>query len=452
MRCRWKERIHTGMAKIDELGDWRRTHRSIDLSPKLEGRNVTIMGWVSSIRRQGGITFLILQDRDGVMQITARKGRTPKTVLSRIESLTPHSVVAVSGKVKAIEKAPQGAEIVPEEIRVLNLATRNPPFSLFGGEIPNIDKRLDIRSLELRRPKPRAIFKIRHVALAAIREYLDDKGYLEVQTSKIIASATEGGAALFPVLYYDKEAFLVQSPQLYKEQLTMSFEKIFEIGPVFRAEPSRTLKHLAEIVSVDVEEAYISYLDAMENLENLVHHTMKTVSEDCRAELQELGVEIEVPKLPFKKLTYTEVLDILHKAGDKTEWGEDMSTAATKKLSETYPGFYFVTEWPTDSKPFYIKPSSDRPEISEAFDLMHGPLEIASGGTRLCSKKMLMKRLKEQGLKPRMFDYHLKLFDYGMPPHAGFGLGLDRFMMVITKETNIREVTLFPRDRLRLSP
>lgn len=440
------------MVKIDELGDWRRTHRSVDLSPKLEGQQVTVMGWVSSIRRQGGIVFLILQDSEGVVQVTVKTGKTPEPVLKRVETLTPHSVVSVKGKVKAIDKAPNGAEISPEEMRVLNVATKTPPFSLFGGELPNIDKRLDIRSLELRRPKAQAIFRIRHTALAAIRDFLSGTGHLEVQTSKIIASATEGGASLFPVLYYDKEAFLVQSPQLYKEQLTMSFEKVFEIGPVFRAEPSRTLRHLAEIISIDVEEAYVSYTDMMETLEKLVHHTMKTVAETCKSELKELGVEVEIPKLPFKRLTYTEVIDILHDAGDRTAWGEDISTAATKKISEIYPIFYFITDWPTDAKPFYIKPRTDKPEISESFDLMKGSLEISSGGTRLSSKKLLTKRLKEQGLKPRTFEYHLKLFDYGMPPHAGFGMGLDRLMMIITKEENIREVTLFPRDRLRLSP
>ncbi len=440
------------MVKIDELGDWRRTHRSVDLNPNLEGQQVTVMGWVSSIRRQGGIIFLILQDSEGVVQVTVKSGKTPEPVLKRVETLTPHSVVSVKGKVKAIDKAPNGAEVSPEEMRILNVATKTPPFSLFGGELPNIDKRLDIRSLELRRPKAQAIFRIRHTALATIRDFLSSTGHLEVQTSKIIASATEGGASLFPVLYYDKEAFLVQSPQLYKEQLTMSFEKVFEIGPVFRAEPSRTLRHLAEIISIDVEEAYVSYTDVMETLEKLVHHTMKTVAEKCKSELKELGVEVEIPKLPFKRLTYTEVIDILHDAGDRTAWGEDISTAATKKISEIYPSFYFITDWPTDAKPFYIKPRTDKPEISESFDLMKGSLEISSGGTRLSSKKQLTKRLKEQGLKPRTFEYHLKLFDYGMPPHAGFGMGLDRLMMIITKEENIREVTLFPRDRLRLSP
>lgn len=440
------------MVRVEELGDWRRTHTSVDMGPHLEGRDVTVMGWISSIRRQGGIIFLILQDRDGVVQVTVSKDKSTGKIVNLLEDIPLYSVVAVKGRVKSIAKAPRGAEVIPTDIKILNPASRTPPFSLFGAKIPNIDKRLDIRSLELRRSKPRAIFKIRHAAAAAIREYLSSNGHLEVQTPKIIASATEGGASLFPVLYYDKEAFLAQSPQLYKEQLTMSFEKIFEIGPVFRAEPSRTLRHLAEIVSVDVEEAYVSYVDVMKTLEQLIHHTLKTVADRCKEEFKELGVEVKIPRLPFKRFTYSEVLELLREAGDRTAWGEDLSTAATKKLGEIYPGFYFITDWPTASKPFYIKPKPDKPEISEAFDLMAGSLEISSGGTRICSKSLLTKRLKEQGLKPRVFEYHLKLFDYGMPPHAGFGLGLDRFMMALTQEENIREVTLFPRDRLRLTP
>lgn len=438
--------------KIDELGDWRRSHTAQEFGPHLKGEEVTVMGWIASIREQGGIAFMIIQDRDGVIQVTVHKDKAPRRVLQRINGLSEHSTVAVRGVVKAIEKAPHGAEVIPEDIRILNPATRKPPFSIFGGKLPGIDKRLDIRSLELRRPKVKAIFKIRHAVLQSLRGFFTEKGYLEVNTPKIIATATEGGAALFPVLYYDKEAFLAQSPQLYKEQLTMAFEKIFEIGPVFRAEPSRTLRHLAEIVSVDLEEAYVSYIDVMKTLEEAVHHIVKKVSKSCQSELKSLGVDITPPALPFRRYKYGEVIDTLQGLGERISWGEDLSTSALNRLRDVMPGFYFITDWPTTSKPFYIKPRSDTPEVCEAFDLMHSSLELASGGTRISSKRLLTKRLKEQGLKPRVFEYHLKLFDYGMPPHAGFGLGLDRFMMVLTGEENIREVTLFPRDRLRLTP
>jgi aspartyl-tRNA synthetase len=438
--------------KVDELGDWRRTHTSTDLGPKLDGKDVTVMGWISSIRKQGKIIFVLIHDIKGDIQVTAITGKTSEKMLTKLQSLSLHSVIAIKGKVKSISKAPQGAEIIPEEIKILNTSEIKPPFSIFGGELPGIDKRLDMRSLELRRPKPQAIFRIRHTTLVSVREFLSNNGYLEVQTPKIIASATEGGASLFPVLYYDKEAFLAQSPQLYKEQLTMCFEKVFEIGPIFRAEPSRTLRHLAEIVSIDLEEAYVSYEDVTKTLEKLVQHTMKTVADKCEEETKELGITITVPKLPFKRYTYTEIINVLQETGFKINWGADLSTSALKKIGEIYPDFYFINDWPTASKPFYIKPKSDKPEISESFDLMAGSLELSSGGTRVSSKRLLTNRLKDQGLKPKLFEKHLDLFDHGMPPHAGFGLGMDRLMMILTQEENIREVTLFPRDRLRLTP
>ena len=190
----------------------------------------------------------------------------------------------------------------------------------------------------------------------------------------------------------------------------------------------------------------------MKTLEKLIHYTMKTITDKCEKETIALGINIKVPELPFKRITYTEVINILQSEGDKITWGEDLSSSSMKTFGNIYPGFYFIIDWPTASKPFYIKPKLDSPEISESFDLMMGPLELSSGGTRVSSKTMLTKRLKEQGLKPNMFEYHLKLFDYGMPPNAGFGLGLERLMMIITQEENIREVTLFPRDRLRLIP
>ncbi|MEM2339444.1 MAG: amino acid--tRNA ligase-related protein, partial [Nitrososphaerales archaeon] len=258
--------------------------------------------------------------------------------------------------------------------------------------------------------------------------------------------------ALFPILYYDKEGFLAQSPQLYKEQLTMAFEKVFEIGPVFRAETSRTLRHLAEITSVDMEEAYVNYEDVMMTLSKLTQYVIQALQTRCENELKLLNVKLETPKLPLKRYTYSEILEILNKEGEYVKWGEDLPTPALKILGEKLPEFYFITNWPTSSKPFYIKPCDDNPEICEAFDFMYGSIEIASGGTRVNSKRLLIKKLKEQGLKPQLFEYHLKLFDYGMPPHAGFGLGLERLMMVLTKRENIREVTIFPRDRLRLTP
>ncbi len=440
------------MKKLDELDDWRRTHYSVEITPKLEGEKVTIFGWLASIREQGGIIFLILNDKEGVVQITAHKDKAPSSILEKLKNLCEHSSIGVRGIVKSINKAPRGAEIIPEEIRILSIAQRQPPFSLFGGKMPSIDKRLDIRVIDMRRPKAQAIFKIRHTVLKAIRDFLIGKGYMEVSTPKIIATATEGGAALFPLLYYDKEAFLAQSPQLYKEQLIMPFEKIFEIGPIFRAEESRTLRHLSEVISIDVEEAFVSYEDIMNIIEQMICHIIETINDKCGEEMKLLKRRPMIPKAPFKRFTYDDTLKMLEREDIIINWGEDLSTQPLKILGEILPQFYFIKDWPTSIKPFYIKPRDDKQDVCESFDFMHGSIELASGGSRVSSKRLLVKRLKEQGLKPKLFEYHLKVFDYGMPPHAGFGLGLERLMMVLTGQENIREVTMFPRDQFRLAP
>ncbi|NWG09502.1 MAG: aspartate--tRNA(Asn) ligase [Nitrososphaerales archaeon] len=434
------------------MGDWRRTHYSLEIVSKMEGKKATVFGWVSSVREQGGIVFLIINDKKGTVQITVHKDKAPKLVLEKLKYLREHSSIGVRGMVKSMNKAPHGAEIVPEEIRVLSTALRQPPFSLFGGRIPSIDKRLDIRAIDMRRPKAQAIFKMRHAVLTAIREFLISRDYMEVSTPKIIATATEGGAALFPLLYYDKEAFLAQSPQLYKEQLIMPFEKVFEIGPIFRAEESRTVRHLSEVVSVDVEEAFVSYEDVMKLIEQLIRHLVQALYEKCKEEMKLLERRLTTPSSTFECITYDDALKILDKEGLTVNWGEDLSTQALKALGGVMPKFYFIKDWPTSIKPFYIKPRDDKQDICEAFDFMYGSIELASGGSRVSSKRLLMRRLKEQGLKPKLFEYHLRTFDYGMPPHAGFGLGLDRLMMVLTGQENIREVAMFPRDQFRLTP
>ncbi len=436
----------------ESLGDWRRTHYSGEIAPGLDGKRVTVFGWVSSIRTQGGIVFIMLTDRDGTLQVTVNKGKATKGTLGKVEALKPHSSVAVRGVVKAMAKAPNGAEVVPEEMRILSSATETPSFSVYGGETPSLDKRLDIRAVDLRREKAQATFKIQRVVLSSVREFLSRKGYLEVRTPKLISTATEGGASLFSVLYYNRPSFLAQSPQLYKEELVLPFEKVYEIGPAFRAEESRTQRHLSEITSIDIEEAFVDYNDVMDTLEGLLKHVVSSVKDACSKDLEKLGRSPPAVPERFERLRYTDVVKHLAAAGEEVTWGDDLTGPAIEKLGKERPSFYFITDWPTQAKPFYIKPKEEEPKLCEAFDLMHGPLELASGGSRVSSKSLLVKRLKEQKLKPQAFEHHLKVFDYGMPPHAGFGLGMERLTMVLAGEENIREVTLFPRDKLRLVP
>jgi aspartyl-tRNA synthetase len=385
----------------------------------------------------------------GTVQITVPCGVVSKTILEGIGRLQRESVIGIRGTIKKMPKAPRGVEIIPEELRILNIA-KPLPFEMRGRA--RLDIRLDERTLDLRRPESRAIFRIRHATLNAIRSFLLKEGYMEIQTPKIIASATEGGAALFPIIYYGREAFLAQSPQLYKEQLASVYEKVFEIGPVFRAEEFHTTRHLCEITSVDIEEAFVKAEDVMRVLESMIAFVIEIIKTKCDYELLILKRRLEIPRLPFPRFTYDDILEELRREDIHITWGEDLPTPALRKLGRLHKDYYFITDWPTQSKPFYMLPRGDNPRICDAFDLMHGWIEIASGGTRIHTRKLLEKRIKEQGLTPESFTFHLKVFDYGMPPHAGWGLGLERLLMALTGKKNIREVIFFPRDPRRLKP
>jgi len=438
--------------KTDKLGEWRRTHYSIDIKPELDGKEVLILGWVQDIRDLGGIRFVILQDKNGTVQVTIPRDEANNKVLKKADSLQRQYSIGVKGVVKKMDKAPGGAEIIPSEIRILGVAKQPLPIDITGRTPAEIDVRLDARVLDLRREENQAIFRIQHVALEATRSFLSKRDFIEVHTPRIIVSATEGGAALFPVAYFKQEAFLAQSPQLYKEQLILDFEKVFEIGPFFRAEESHTRRHLSEFISIDIEEAFATADDVMKLLEELICQICKDIEKRRGRELKILKHKISVPKTPFKRFTYDEIIEELKEEGIHVPWGEDIPTQAFRTLGKLHPYYYFLTDWPTKSKAFYIKPRDDNPDLCEGFDLMWRWIELASGGTRIHSKKLLIKRLTEQGLRPEPFKHHLQAFDYGMPPHAGWAIGLARLVMALTGKRNIREVVLFPRDRFRLAP
>jgi nondiscriminating aspartyl-tRNA synthetase len=437
---------------LDPIGDWRRTHCSVEVRPELDGQEVTLFGWVQEIRDLGGIRFIILQDREGTVQITVSRKKVSSEVLSKSDALQRRYSIGVKGVVKKTEITPREVEVIPKEIKIFGTASPQLPIDITGKVPAQLEVRLDARALDLCREENIAIFKIQHTAVEAIRSFLFERGFIEVHTPRIIASATEGGAALFPVDYFERKAFLAQSPQLYKEQLVMSLEKVFEIGPFFRAEESHTRRHLSEFVSIDIEQAFASAEDVMQLLEQLMQHTCRVVGEKCERELAILKHRVDVPEIPFKRLTYDHVLEDLKKEGIEIPWGEDIPTPAFRTLGKIHPYFYFITDWPTRSKAFYIKPRDDNPEICEGFDLMWRWIELSSGGTRIASKELLVKRLKEKGLNPESFKYHLQAFDYGMPPHAGWAIGLERLTMMLTGKKNIREVTLYPRDKFRLTP
>jgi len=432
-----------------ELGDWRRTHYSNELISDLEELDVTVMGWVSSVRGHGNISFATIIDKIGEIQIVAKKGSCPEDVLENISKLKPHSCIGLKGKVKTSEKSPTGIEIIPKEIRIFSTVEKIPPFDPYAKTVKNIDTRLENRAIDLRRDVLQKIFLARNAVLKSIRNYLSEQSFTEVNTPKMIATATEGGAALFPIFYYNKEAFLAQSPQLYKEQLTMSFEKVFEIAPIFRAEPSRTNRHLSEAISIDFEEAYVDYNDVMKRIEEIIKQSILAVQ---KFSTNNSGTEFTIPEMldTIPQYTYKELLEKIQATGAKSQWGDDLYPAQLNKIGIN--GFYFIKDWPVGPKPFYVKVSKNDPKTSESFDLMYGDLELSSGSTRIEKKSELEDRMKNKGMKIETFGYHLNVFEYGVPPHAGCGIGLERLMMALTGTENIRDTTFYPRDVDRLTP
>jgi nondiscriminating aspartyl-tRNA synthetase len=437
---------------LDSVDGWHRTHYSRDVLPEMDGEEVTLFGWVQEIRDLGALRFIVFQDREGTIQLTVLRKKASNEVLSKSESLQKRCSIGVKGMVKKTDMTPRGVEVIPKELRIFGKAATQLPIDITGKTPASLEARLDARALDLCQEGNVATFRIQHVAVEAIRAFLFERGFLEVHTPRIIASATEGGAALFSVDYFERKAYLAQSPQLYKEQLVMSLERVFEVGPFFRAEESHTRRHLSEFVSIDIEQAFAEAKDVMQLLEQLIQHVCKAVVEKCPTELNKLNHKVELPCIPFNRLSYDEILQELRGEGLNIQWGEDIPTEALRTLGEIHPNFYFITDWPTECRSFYVKPQEGNPKASEGFDLMWRWLELVSGGTRISSKELLMKRLEEKGLNPESFKWHLEAFDYGMPPHAGWAIGLERLTMMLTGRKNIREVTLYPRDRFRLTP
>ena len=445
----------------NELGDWRRTHYSFQISDSVINNVVTVIGWISSKRDHGNVLFVQLRDRFGDIQILVKRKELSENIFESLKSLKEHSSIAIKGKVVEQKNSSKDFEVIPEEIKILSVSNKPAPFLTQSISSIGIDTRLDLRAIDLRRNHLQNVFKIRNTILNSIREYLNDNYFVEVNTPKMIATATEGGAALFPIFYYDREAFLAQSPQLYKEQLTMAFENVFEIAPIFRAEPSRTNRHLSEAMSVDVEKAYVDYTDMMDYLENLIRYIIQSINDKNQMELDSLGIELPNMSRSFSRITYSTLVENLQNSRKYIRWGDDISPKLLKDLFGDE--FYFITDWPASTKPFYVKSKKINPMteqsygddsrvLSESFDLMYGSLELSSGSTRINNKIDLMNNMKKKGLSHKAFDYHLRVFDYGVPPHAGFGLGLERLLMAILKLDNIRDATFYPRDIDRLTP
>jgi aspartyl-tRNA synthetase len=414
-----------------------------------------VIGWVHEIRDLGGLAFFLIRDRTGIIQVTIVKKRASEAVLAAAKAVSRESVVRVAGTVRAIDKAPGGRELVPETFEILNMSESPLPLDVVEKVPADLDTRLDARFLDARRPRVTAVFQIRSAAMRAMNNFFFDHGFIHITTPKIVAAATEGGTELFPIAYFDKEAFLNQSPQLYKQMMMAAgFEKVFEIGPIFRAEEHNTTKHLNEATSVDIEVSFSDHHGVMRILEDLIVHTYSHVKASCGDQLANLECTgFEVPEAPFPRLPYPEAIAIAQKKiDDPIKYGDDISPAAERAIGAEMGGHYFIVDWPTEIRPYYAMPYEDDPSVCRAFDLMHPRMELASGAERVHQYDLLVQQIKKKGLNPDSFEFYLRPFRYGMPPHAGWGLGAERLVMTMLDLSNVREAVLFPRDMHRLVP
>ncbi|MGM0591525.1 MAG: aspartate--tRNA(Asn) ligase [Halobacteriota archaeon] len=422
------------------------------------GDTVTVAGWVHEVRDLGGIAFLILRDKTGKIQVKFEKDEMDENLVETGLNVHRESVITVTGAVEEEPRAPTDVEIVPESVEVVAAADPELPLDPSGKVEAELSTRLDNRTLDLRKEEVQAIFQIRAAALQGVREQFRAIGCTEINTPKIVATGTEGGTELFPITYFGREAFMNQSPQLFKQLMVgTGLERVCEIGPIFRAEEHNTPRHLNEATSIDFEGAFFDSDDAMDACEEIVTAAYETVERECQAELEALGMadDFSAPDEAFPRLTYEEAIERINATGEldsQLVWGDDLSTEAERALGADVDSHYFITDWPSEIKPFYIMDHEDDPDLSHGFDMMHPRMELVSGGQREHRHDKLVAGFEQQGLDPEAFEYYTKMFRYGMPPHAGWGLGAERLVMTMLDLPNIREAVLFPRDRQRLSP
>lgn len=409
---------------------------------------VLVKGWVHETRDLGKIKFLILRDNSGLIQVTAVKSKADEDLFKKIDKITRESVVEIHGKAVKSKQAPGGVEILPEKIEILGEAEQPLPIDTSDFSKTELPKRLDYRFLDLHRKRTQAVFKIQNEITNAFREHFYNKGFFEIQTPCIISAASEGGTDLFQVQYFEKKAFLAQSPQLYKQMLACSMEKVFTITPVWRAEKHNTTRHINEIRQMDIEAAFYDQMSIMKELELVVQYIVERVLKNCKAEIDLLQLKLKVPKGIY--LTYEEAIK---KIGGKI--GEDFTPEQERLLCDKYKGdLVFTYSWPSSIKPFYVMPKDGDPKSkdSEGFDALYGGIEISSGGQRIHIPELLIKKLREKKLNPDNFKAYVDSFRYGAPPHAGWSIGLERLTQIICGLDNVKEATMFPRDRDRLVP
>ncbi len=425
------------------------------------GEEVKVAGWVYVRRDHGKIVFVDLRDRSGILQCVV----TPKTKnYAEFKKIKPHWILEILGEVKKRPEKLINPELVTGEIELevkeykIISETEDLPIDISSENLNlHLETLLDYRNLTIRNKKVGMIFKVYAEILKSYADFLRSRGFLEIKTPKIISSATEGGANFFKIKYFDREAYLAQSPQFYKQAAIGAFEKVFEIGPIFRAEPHFTSRHVNEFVGLDAEMGFINGPDEiMDELEETMKYILTKVKENCQEELETYGAEIEIPeKIP--RLKFAEAIVILKKEFGKITEGVDIDPEGERLIcewakKEHRSDFIFLTNYPWEIRPMYIMPNPKNPKETFGFDLLYRGVEIASGGQRIHNYNQLVENVKKKKLNPEDFEYYFQIFKFGMPPHGGWGLGSERIVQKILGLKSIKEAILFPRDVKRLIP
>ncbi len=424
--------------------------------PHHVGQSVQLAGWLHRLRQLRNVTFLILRDRTGLAQIVVEDA----IIIQQLNELHMESALSVTGTVVAAAQAPQGVELHHPQIEVLSPALVPPVFDLFrpmlNAQLPTL---LDNAYLALRHPRYGASWQIAAAAMAGFRQTLHGENFTEIQTPKIVSSATESGANVFQIDYFGMPAYLAQSPQFYKQIMVGVYERVLEIGPVFRAEPHATARHLAQYTSLDAEVGFIEdHNTVMQLLTRVLAGMIDHIRRERANEIALLGVELPAVPAVIPAIHFTEAQELYYQAtGDDLRSEPDLSPGQERWLGtwakvEYGSAFLFVTGYPMAKRPFYTHPDPHRPGYSNGFDLLFNGVELVTGGQRLHRHADYLAALQERGLDPQPFADYLAVFKHGMPPHGGFAIGLERFVTQLIGANNVREVALFPRDMTRLTP
>ena len=420
------------------------------------GERATIAGWLHRFRHQRQVSFLILRDGRGLTQVVVED----RGLAEHIAALNHESVLSITGTVVAEPQAPGGVEIHNPKIEVVSAAIEPPPFDLFRPELQvQLPTRLDHAAVGLRHPRTQALFALQHALVTGFRSTLIERGFTEIHSPKIVAAATESGANVFPIDYFGQTAYLAQSPQLYKQTMVGVFERVFEVGPVFRAEPHDTARHLNEYTSLDVETGFITdHRDVMSLLEHVIHAMLDAVGPSLRERLASFGIALPLLPAQFPSIHFTDALELVSRElGEDVTAEPDLAPAHERILGEWAKRWFnsdalFIEGYPAAKRPFYTHPDPERPGYTNGFDLLFRGLELVTGGQRLHRYDEYIAALSARQLSPLGLEWYLEAFKHGMPPHGGFAIGLERFVARIAGLDNIRLATLFPRDINRLTP